>query len=290
MEVHDHQTLVRFLIRRAITVTFNSVFRGENPIGEWTLKVSDQNKPDHSGRFLGWNMALWGSAIDPAKAQKFLEPVIDNALPETNKPAQPVHGSNATSTAEPSKPTSHTPTSTSTATETLSSGAVGKPMQQDDASEAWYGHMAGLFVAQKWYFAALGAVFAFAVGTIVFFWRRRVARQRLANYTSLAADDINMDVIAQNTVMAGQGPGRALYDAFAEPSSDDLPGHNPVDPPGARGLGFHSGFLDDDEPSAGLPKYQDEPEVRSSSPSQELALNELQDSIPKNRQSHERLS
>lgn len=249
-------------------VTFNPVFRGENPIGEWTLKISDQNKPDHNGTFLGWNMALWGSAIDPAKAQKFLEPVIDNALPETNKPGQPViHDSNGTSIAAPSKPTSHTPTSTSTATETLSSGAFGKPMQQDSASEAWYGHMTGLLAAQKWYFAALGAVIAFAIGTIVFFWRRRVARQRLANYTSFAADDINMDIVGQNTVMAGQGSGGAIYDAFAEPSLDDLPGHNSIDPPSARGLGFHSGFLDDDEPSPGLPKYQDEPEVgRSSSP------------------------
>jgi kexin len=214
-------------------------------------------------------MALWGSAIDSAKAQKFLEPVIDNALPETNKPGRPVmHDSNATSIATPSKPTPHTPTSTSIATETLSSGASGRPMPQDDASEAWYGHMTSLLAAQKWYFAALGAVFAFAVGAIVFFWRRRVARQRLENYTSLAADDINMDVVGQSTVMAGQGSGRAIYDAFAEPSSDDLPGHNPLDPPSARGLGFHSGFLDDDEPSAGLPKYQDEPEVgiRSSSP------------------------
>ena len=245
-------------------VTFNPVFRGENPIGEWTLKISDRNKPDHNGTFLGWNMALWGSAIDPSKAQKILEPVIDNALPETNKPGRPVmHDSNATSIAAPSKPTSHTPTSTPTATETLSSGASGKPMLQDDASEAWYGHMTGLLAAQKLYFAALGAVFVFVVGTIVFFWRRRVARQRLANYTSLAADDINMDVVGQSTVIGGQGSGHALY----EPSSDDLPGHNPLDPPSARGLGFHSGFLDDNEPSAGLPKYQDEPEVgvRSSS-------------------------
>ncbi|KAJ3501521.1 hypothetical protein NLJ89_g9299 [Agrocybe chaxingu] len=40
---------------------------GEDPVGEWVLKVNDQKDPEHNGTFLGWNMALWGSAIDPMK-------------------------------------------------------------------------------------------------------------------------------------------------------------------------------------------------------------------------------
>lgn len=60
---------------------------------------------------------------------------------------------------------------------------------------------------------------------------------------------------------------RELYDAFGEVSDDDDDDDDETtalrQKPLARSVGFHSGFLDDDEPStaAGLtPKYRDDPD------------------------------
>jgi kexin len=271
---------------------------GENPVGEWTLRVFDQDDPEQHGKFLGWNMAFWGSAIDPAKAVKFVEPAVDNALPPADFPPRPVpNDPDVVSSTEYSKPTDHLPSDHGHATGENSRPAfpapTGRPKPQqdeDEPSKAWYSHMASLVAAQKWFFAALGAVTVFAVGSIVYFWRRRVARQRLANYTSLAADDIGMDAIGQNRVIAGSGgprTTRALYDSFGQPSSDDLPApaQPNVNPPSARGLGFHSGFLDDDEPSAGLtPKYRDEPETRQPTGIQRRSLDDYEE-VPSPRRS-----
>lgn len=226
-------------------------------------------------------MALWGSTTDPSKAKKFIEPVVDNALPPNTDPDRPIVGNpDMTATTQHSKPTDLLPTDHGHAAGENSKPAfptqTGKPKpkpQQDDedASDAWYSHMSSLVASQKWFFAALGAVTVFLIGALIYFWRRRVARQQLAAYASLPADDIHMGSIGQTRPAAGNGGARttrALYDAFGEPTSaDDLPPREAnVNPPTARGLGFHSGFLDDDEPSAGLtPKYRDEPEGESHS-------------------------
>ena len=243
--------------------------RGENPIGEWKLKIADQENPAHNGAFLGWNMALWGTAIDPSKAMKWEEPVIDNALPPSNSPPRPVpNDSDGASTTQLAKPTDLLPTdhghATGENTRPSFPNATGKPKpQQDDTSGGWVDDVSDMVSSQKWSFAALGGLSLVIVGAIVYFWRRRLAQQRLANYSSLAADDIHMDAIGQNRVIAGSGgprTTRALYDDFGQPSNEELPQQTSLNPPTARGLGFHSGFLDDDEPSAGLtPKYRDEP-------------------------------
>ncbi|KAF8202344.1 peptidase S8/S53 domain-containing protein [Pholiota molesta] len=244
---------------------------GENPIGEWTIKVSDQNDSEHKGSFLGWNMALWGTAMDPQKAKKFVEPIVDNALPPSQSPPRPViNDPDAPSSTQHAKPTDHLPSDHGDATgdNTKPAFPTDKPQQDDEGgpSDSWYNKMSGLVTGQKLFFAGLGAAACFVVLSVVFVWRHRVAKQKLANYTSLAADDIHMDAIGQERVIAGSGgprTTRALYDSFGEPSSEDLPAQPStanVNPPTTRGLGFHSGFLDDDEPSAGLtPSYRDEP-------------------------------
>lgn len=235
--------------------------------------MTDQDDPESRGRFLGWSMALWGSAIDAAKAKKFEEPVVDNALPAVNDPSRPIidiDHPDATASTVHAKPTDHLPDDHGHATGDKTKPAF--PSQttnpgEDDPSEAWFDHVSGLASAQKWFFGALGAVVVFIIGAVVFFWRRRAARQKLAEYRSLAADDIHMDHVGQErgpaTARGGARTSRALYDAFGEPSSDSLPvqQQSALYPPTSRELGFHSGFLDDDEPSAGLhtPKYTDEP-------------------------------
>lgn len=92
-----------------------------------------------------------------------------------------------------------------------------------------------------------------------------MSRNRLAEYTSLAANDIHMEPVGQTRV-AGDGRPRTAareYDEFEEASTEDLAARSEavIVPSAAVGLGFHSGFLDDDEPSAALsPKYRDVPE------------------------------
>ncbi|KDR67665.1 hypothetical protein GALMADRAFT_105622 [Galerina marginata CBS 339.88] len=264
---------------------------GENPVGEWTLQVFDQNDEDQHGKFLGWNMAFWGTAIDPAKATKFVEPIVDNALPPADFPPRPVPNEPIMTT-EHAKPTDHLPEdhghATGENTRSAFPAPTGRPKPQQDADEpskAWYEHMASLVAAQKWFFGALGAVVVFGMAALLYFWKRRVARQRLANYTSLAADDIGMDAIGQDRIIAGSGgprTTRALYDSFGEPSSENLPATANVNPPTGRALGFHSGFLDDDEPSAGLtPKYRDEPDDRQPTGVQRRSLDDDEVSEPR---------
>lgn len=218
-------------------------------------------------------MALWGSAIDPQKATKFVEPVVDNALPPGQTPPRPViNDTDPHSATQYAKPTDNLPSDHGHATGENSNpsfpSSTNKPVpEEDDASsgKSWLSSMTNLVTGQKLFFAGLGALVTCMVLGLVFIWRRRQARHKLATYTSLAADDIQMNAVEQERVIAGSGgprTTRALYDSFGEPSAEDLPQQRTanVNPPSSRGLGFHSSFLDDDEPSAGLsPSYRDEP-------------------------------
>ncbi|KAH9479765.1 Protease KEX1 [Psilocybe cubensis] len=261
---------------------------GENPVGEWTLKVTDKGNPgpDHTGKFLGWNMALWGSAIDPAKAQKFVEPVEDNALPPNNIPDRPViHDPAPTSTTVHAKPTDRLPTDHGKVTGDDSHPAFptgtpskSKPQQDEvdkDSEETWYGELTNMAKTHKWTFAALGAGLVCFISALIVLWRRRVARKKMEEYTSLAADDIHMDSVAQNDVLAGgAGPRSTRSVRFVDEAEDEDASprasmerrsseeDHTIVPPNPQTLGFHSSFLDDDEPSPGLsPNYRDHPEM-----------------------------
>ena len=65
------------------------LFRDEDPLGTWTIRVSDQNKEDESGKFLGWTMTLWGSVVDASKVKQWEVPLIDNTLPPLPSPETP---------------------------------------------------------------------------------------------------------------------------------------------------------------------------------------------------------
>ena len=51
---------------------------------------SSKEDKSANGTFLGWNMVLWGSAIDSSKAKKFWPPVVDDVLPPSDVPPRPV--------------------------------------------------------------------------------------------------------------------------------------------------------------------------------------------------------
>lgn len=261
--------------------------RGENPIGDWTLKVKDQNKPNSNGTFLGWNMVLWGSTIDPSRATKFEVPLVADRLPPVNIPQRPIFASpssTSASTKQHAKPTANLPsdhgiatgeksvpafTSTSILTSTSISATpshtlpISSPAAISGTPDfGWFSDMSSLVTGQKWFFGALGAVSIFGIAVAVFFWRRKMA-QKAARYTALNNDnDVSMSALG-TSISGGPRTTRELYDAFGEVSDDDDDETTALRPQSSRaaGLGFHSGFLDDDEPPTATetPSYRDEP-------------------------------
>ncbi|KIM49344.1 hypothetical protein M413DRAFT_59902 [Hebeloma cylindrosporum] len=264
--------------------TFMSVKHwGENPVGDWTIKVKDQQRPNSNGTFLGWNMILWGSSIDPSQAVKFEVPLVDDVLPPAEIPPRPIiiPSSVSTTVTRHPKPTSLLPgdhgvvtgeNSKPAFTGAVLSGSATAPTSSPSHPAisstpdfAWFSDMSSLVTNQKWFFGALGAVSVFGIGVAIFFWRRRVARVNAANYTALGNDnEVSMTALG-TSITGGPRTTRELYDAFGEVSDDDDDDDETtaLRQPLARSVGFHSGFLDDDEPStaAGLtPKYRDDPD------------------------------
>lgn len=243
-------------------------------------------------------MTFWGSVVDPAQVKQYEVPILEGTLPplfpsqdttipdatassktipkptahlpgdhgdspgENDKPTFPI--SNSTTNGKPvddavSAPSSSAAVPTSTAV----------PSTTPTPDEGWFSDLSNLMTNQVWFFVALGAVVLFGAGAGLFLWRRSVRRRQ--NYTSLPAGD----EMALNTVGGGRsGPrSKELYAAFDEVSDDEDADEETSLRRGAEstpvGLGYHSGFLDDDDPaSAGGPptRYKDEPEPREKVP------------------------
>lgn len=221
-------------------------------------------------------MRFWGSSIDPSKATKYEVLVADDDLlpPQLPPVADP-----PTTTKVLTKPTTHLPgdhgeaegENTNPAFSTIQSSAVptgtsssGIPSPEE---VGWFPKMSNLVSSQKWFFVALGAVALFGVGAAVFFWKRR--RARLASYAHLPAnEDVSMSALAggrRTGPRRGPRSTKELYDAFGEVSDDEYDGSEEEkllqDAQISAGLGFHSGFLDDDETQTdGTRVYRDDPE------------------------------
>jgi kexin len=219
-------------------------------------------------------MKFWGSSIDPSKATKY-EVLTDDLLP----PQMPPIADPPTTTKVLTKPTAHLPgdhgeaegENTNPAFSTIQSSTLptgtsspGIPSPED---VGWFPKMSNLVSNPKWFFVALGAVALFGIGAAVFFWRRR--RARLASYTHLPADeDVSMTALAggqRSVPRHGPRPTKELYDAFGEVSDDEYDGNEDEkllqSAQISGGLGFHSGFLDDEETQAdGAGVYRDDPE------------------------------
>jgi kexin len=184
------------------------------------------------------------------KVTKFVEPLVDNSLPAVEDPDRPHpdEDPDSTATTEHSRPTDFLPDDHGDAP-----GDNTKPAfsgHQDDAKKSWISTFSGLLHSHKLFLAGIGTVAFVGFGVLYYLWKRRVDRQRhRVAYTPLTTDEIQMDAV-----------GRGRDDDHD--AADDLPLREVnVQPPTGRALGFHSGFLDDDEPSAGLtPKYRDEPD------------------------------
>ncbi|KAF4614570.1 hypothetical protein D9613_003149 [Agrocybe pediades] len=265
---------------------------GENPVGDWTLRVKDQNKPDSNGTFLGWNMILWGSAIDPSKTIKYEVPLVNDLLPPVEVPHRPIvppagatsstvqhpkptallpgdHGQVTGENSKPAFPTSASNEEVALASASATATSTPTPAATGTADLGWFSDMSSLVTSQKWFFVALGAVSLFGIGVGIFFWRRRAAL-RAANYTALDNEGPGMTALG-TSLTGGPRTTRELYDAFGEVSDDDdddettalrQPKQQQSRMTGG-GLGFHSGFLEDDEmqtAATDASRYRDEPE------------------------------
>lgn len=268
--------------------------RDENPIGEWTIKVWDQGN-SNTGKFLGWNMILWGECIDPTKTTAYEVNILDFLLPP---PAElPAYIEPSGTTKQHAKPTEFLPGDHDVAEGENSnvaftssympeaSGAIadsssGPPGSTSvpTADEGWFKGMGRLSGNQKWFFVALAVVLVFSTGACLWLFRRRAA-QRRQQYSSLPEEDVGMSSLRGSRAPEGRTT-KELYDAFGEVSDDEADEETMLNPGAGTsnvGLGYHEEFLDDDEPStAGGERYRDEPDdvkearikaARESSPS-----------------------
>ncbi|KAJ3824920.1 peptidase S8/S53 domain-containing protein [Lentinula raphanica] len=281
---------------------------GENPLGTWTIRVSDQSstKPDSKGSFIGWSMILWGTAIDASKARLYEFPTYEKEEDRWIFPPiednYPEDGSQVPSTTRlPTRPTEHLPGDHGTAEGEASNPAFGSATPTPD--EGYFSDLSKLSSNQKWFGGAIAIVVLFGLSVAVYFWQRRRAIKRRLAYESLTGnDEMPMTSMVESTALMGGGrragrPGasagdaprsgrtRELYDAFGEVSDSDEEdaneetrlhpggenGHGSARRVGENEVGFHSGFLDDEDavspmgsathlPSGGRGgEYRDEP-------------------------------
>jgi len=271
MDLHVIEALVRkYLLHFVSSLTVNG--RGEDPVGSWVLKVKDQNRTGANGTFLGWNIALWGSSIDPAKAKNYEVPVIDNRLPPIVSPESFPVPSLTSSTKQHTKPTAHLPGDhgivtgentkpafpTATGNDVNPTATINPPAVSGTPDVGWFSDLGNLVKNQKWFFGALAAVSLFGISAGTFFWRRR--SNRLAEYSSLNNDD-DVGMTALGSSMSEPRTTRELYDAFGEVSDDEDDETIPLRQPTARGVRFQPEFEEDASlATAATPAYQDEPE------------------------------
>ncbi|KAF8511141.1 peptidase S8/S53 domain-containing protein [Hysterangium stoloniferum] len=246
--------------------TFMSIKHwGENPIGNWTIRVFDQGIEGSTGTFLGWTMGFFGSSIDPAAAVPYTLNTVTaspgNPLPPP--PPTPTDGNTKTH----AKPTAHLPGDHSEAT-----GEAHKPTFGDsDTSapsttpdEGYFTGMSRLLKNSKWLIGAIGIVILFGIGAAIFFWRRH---KRLSQdpYEPVDGDEY-VPMMGRGERPSGglnrdRGRTKELYDAFGEGSDDEgdeeAAMRRPLD---SGGIGYHSGFLEDEDPNSAKP-YKDEPDA-----------------------------
>jgi kexin len=204
--------------------------RGENPVGDWTIKVSDLNHVNESGKFLGWRMKFWGTTIDPSEAKAYELPLVDDVLPPTNDPMRPIISTPITTT-EHSKPTDYLP--------------------GDDEIQKWFNDMSNVVSVHRSFVGIIGIVAILGIITGIYFWRRRVARLQ-SQYTSVSTrEDVEMD---ESRRIGPVSPGRHPQDRISEGlgfhssflDDDDVSTAGPGPTPKYR-----------DEPEQGVPPVAD---------------------------------
>ncbi|KAJ3872164.1 peptidase S8/S53 domain-containing protein [Lentinula edodes] len=227
---------------------------GENPVGTWTIRVSDQSHSNAQsvGSFIGWSMVLWGTALDATKARLYEFPTYEKDSDRWIFPPvednNPDDGSEVPSTTRlPTRPTDHLPEDHGTAEGEASKPAFGggssnssSPTSTPTADEGYFADLSKLSSNQKWFGGAIAIVVLFGLSAAVYFWQRRRAIRRKMAYESLAGnDEVPMTSMMESSALVGGGAGggrgnstasgrvprsgrtRELYDAFGDVSDSD---------------------------------------------------------------------
>ncbi|KAF8992376.1 peptidase S8/S53 domain-containing protein [Cyathus striatus] len=222
---------------------------GEDPSGEWTLKVSDQNSTaENNGTFLGWNMMFWGSTIDASKAKKYDVPLVEDVLPPVQDTVRPV-------IAEHPSPSSSSVSSTTTPATTSSATTTSYASLLPGIDTHWVDEIIDTLYSHKLYSAALSGIFVCSIAGVIFLLcrRRRSPRQVVpGEYSAVSGVD-----------EAGMGMGPVMVTAGPRTMNMNMADNGPPGRSGA-GLGFHSAFLDDDDMSTAgpTPRYRDVPDIQ----------------------------
>ncbi|EJD00927.1 uncharacterized protein FOMMEDRAFT_110361 [Fomitiporia mediterranea MF3/22] len=218
---------------------------GENPVGTWTLTVSDQDREDESGNFIGWRLSLWGSAKDSDKAVPYALKISEE-LPIPFPPP------------EEAEPTPDAPHTTAVPSTTKSfpkpTAAISSvPGQEDVESTAGQAtatsssDSSSMDNDTRFRIAILGFVFAgiFIAGGAILIIRR--IRQNRRNAQRRAEEGEGEDVRMRLLDNEAQRP--LSLSAQDVSTYDDEPGERERGREGVSsgGIGFHSGFLDEDE-------------------------------------------
>lgn len=227
------------------------LLRDENPVGTWTLKVSDQNEHSRDGYFVGWTMSLWGSAKDASIAKPYTLKSTDE-LPIPFPPPEPTPVPDAT-TLSPSTTKSYIKPTAFTSTSAGENEDIATGVPESDSPPVTTGS-AGMDDDTRNIIAFVGsaaAVLLLAGGAVLIL--RRIQRNRQASgsmYTPVAREDgeeVRMHLLenAQRPPVSAGSRRNVVFDGDEEQRL--MAGGS-----GTRGgvasteVGFHSGFLSDD--------------------------------------------
>ncbi|KAJ7438477.1 peptidase S8/S53 domain-containing protein [Mycena latifolia] len=247
---------------------------GEDIVGDWSLRVSDQASEDHNGSFLGWDMVFWGSVIDASKAVLYEVSHEPPVLPP-HKEAQPLPPTTTTNTKTHAKPTAFLSSSEESSSSSTLPPAVASasPSAKVEVAEGTVPQslptpsqepsQISIIIHSLQKKLVLGIVLVVAVGVVVaiLLWRN-AARSKSSAYIALPEEGI--------VQMSGRRSSAPV--ASGDDSDDDADERTGLHGASYQHRGFHSGFLDDEEheypPSAGggnvSPSYRDERPAASS--------------------------
>lgn len=246
--------------------------RGENPEGEWTIRVSDQDIEEEEGFFLGWELSLWGSVIDPAKAHPY---VLKDTDFKPFPPPEPVHEpepetTSASTTKSYLKPTIvHSLTTGADGMETTTTVGV-VPGEDDHEKGSFDGdgtitHESDLNDPR--FFAAIAGFVLFIVlaGIAVYFIMRQKVKKHNGDYSTVPGSDEEAGALPMTSLEDGRRASRpdVIYDEGEE--NRLVNSERRKQEVSSSSVGFHSGFLDDDDETSEVATqpYSDTQERRS---------------------------
>ncbi|KAF6750374.1 peptidase S8/S53 domain-containing protein [Ephemerocybe angulata] len=208
--------------------------------------ISDQELEAEEGYFLGWNMQLWGESIDPAKAKLYEINKHDDLLPPfrngTITPARPVIPPHV---GDPAPTETHT-TLHGKPTDNLPHGSTTPP------PPGWLSDLSK--AKQNWLMGVVAVIILLNFAGAIYYCRKHFGLwgdDPAAAYNALPG----ARRCPWRTSLGGAARARArgggcttwLRKRRARTRTGNAPGRS------TGGLGFHSGFLDDDDPLTAAP-------------------------------------